>query len=184
MVVDVKNEDHPLEGLWLHQKGYVLSNSLFSKELQKITLQQTGLKLSDVDDFWAPIKGGKNPEFTWVELVDLSIKILSSDMTKLLCHTMALYHEVTFESKSIEPIELPIHQVQVAKRLNFTANWVNYFNNKSELLTKFRMYGENTSEKVEGNWLQWISFATQVLASENTNRCCPQVYCKEIGFLC
>lgn len=183
MLVDVKKEEHPLDGLWLHGRGYVLSNDMFSTELKKQTLIETGLKLQKVDDFWVPAKG-KQPEYTWQELVEFALKILTSEMTRNICMTMWLKEMPKVNIKDIEPLELPIHEVKVARHLNLTASWVDYHNNTSSMLGKFKMYGVNTSEPVQGTWLHWVAFATQILACENTNRVCPEIFCKEVGFIC
>jgi hypothetical protein len=186
MLIDVKKEEHILDGLWLHGRGYVLSNEVFSKEIRNTTLVQTGLKLTEVADFWKPAKGS-NPEYSWKELIELSLKILSSDLTKLICHTMYLEKDClnkSFDILDLEPVELPTNIVEVAKCLNLTSTWVDFHNNKQSLLRKFKMYGEDTSLPVFGTWMHWISFATQILSNENTNRSCVSLYCKEVGFVC
>ncbi len=183
MLVDVKKPEHPLDGLWLHSRGYVLNNELLSKEIRKRTLVETGLKLTEIDDFWILAKG-EFPLYSWEELVKLSIKILSSEMTRLTCMTMWSKELPEVDFNSLEPIDLPVHEIKVSKNIKVTCNWVNYHNNEAEFLNKFRFYGENTSEPAMGTWLHWIAFATQILSSENTNRVCPKLYCREIGFVC
>ena len=183
MLIDIKKEGHIFEGLWLHGRGYVLSNELISPELRKKTLAQTGLKLTDVDDFWVPAKG-KQPEYSWAELVKLSLKILNSDLTRMLCGTMWIENIPKAAIKDIEPVELPTHDIKVAKNLNLTAYWVDYSTDKGSMINKFRMYGINANEKVEGTWLHWIAFATQILADQNTVHTSQSLYCRELGFTC
>lgn len=184
MLIDVKKEEHILDGLWLHGRGYVLSNDVFSKELRNTTLVQTGLKLTEVADFWKPAKGS-NPEYSWKELIELSLKILSSDVTKLICHTMYLSEIPAVDVLDVEPVNLPNYRVEAAKMLNVTSTWVDFHNPKVQsLLGKFKMYGVDTGDSVYGTWMHWISFATQILSNENTKICCEAVYCKEIGFVC
>ena len=181
MLVDVKTEDSPYKGLWLHEKCYVLGEEIFTSELKKKTLSQTGLKSIDGGDWWSLVKGG-NSELSWKQLIQLSLKILNSDLTKTLCNSMWLEEIPTDELKDITPIELPNHSILKAKKINTTCSWYDENARKEIMLEKFKMFGKEMSAPAEGTWLHWVSFATQILNNTNTGKCCLRLQCVELVF--
>lgn len=42
--------------------------------------------------------------------------------------------------------------------------------------TKFRLHGKDESCVAEGTWLDWVMFACNILANQNTKLVCPELY--------
>ena len=181
MKLDIKNSESPFFGMWLLEKDYCLHNDLFSADLKKKTLIQTGLKLSSVNGFWIHSKS-PNPEMSWNQLITFALKILNSEATRLLCNSMWLDEILKKDIANIEPIELPIHSIRVTKRMNVSASWHNVGTDTTTMLTKYKMFGVDTREGIEGTWIHWIAFAAKILSSQNTNVSSPELFCKEMEF--
>lgn len=182
MLLEIKEEGSIYKGLWAWDKRYSIDNELFTPEFLKNQLKQTGMKLLNLNDWWTPLKGGDQPEYSWKELIILSLKIMNSDATRLLFGSMHL-GEIPegLEIKDLSPIDLPNQSVSGAKRVNADANWFDYGTNEQKLLGKFKLSGKDMSCQVEGSWLHWLALATIVLSNENTKLCCPQAYCRDLS---
>lgn len=177
MLFEIKEKESPFNGLWLFEKAYSLSDNAFTEELKRAVLKQTGLKYGSLPDWWVSAKGD-NPKYSWKGLIELALKILNSDATETFVHTLWLPEIPKFEIKDMEPSELPRHSVSGSKRVNASAE--NWHNNRVTMDSKFRLYGSESGTCVEGTWLHWVTFACNILSSENTKICCPELYCPEL----
>ena len=155
----------------------------------------TSFEQSDwLGDWWYP---GGNPELTWSELINWSIKILSADATRDL-HPDYFIGEAPTYSISVG-VDLPVSYVSGAKRVNAArGEWHDFSSvmgqnalfipnveqrmrdimaeSPKDSGERFRMHGKDESCMVEGTWFDWVCFARNVLASENTRLCCPDLY--------
>lgn len=179
MLIDVKSENSPFKGLWLYESCYTLNNDLFSSDMKKTTLKQTGLGLIGLDDWWSVVKNPQ-PEYTWKQLVELSLSILNSEATRLLCHTMWLETIPKYEIKELETIELPIHHMEITKRIKISCSITDFGTGQHQMLNKYRMYGSDLRSRVEGNWMHWIKTAIAILSSPNMEKVSPELYCLEL----
>lgn len=178
MKVEIHNPDSPFNGLWLNDVNYVLNKELIPHEVVKATITKVGLKQIG-NDIWTPVKGGVS-DWSWDELVNLSLKILHGEMTRLVCLPMFLDEIPKFEMKKTEAMDLPTHQISNDKKITCSCAWKNWHTDKQEMLPKFRFYAKDTQDPAIGTWLHWIVFATKVLSDQNTYRIAPTVYSKEI----
>lgn len=181
MIIDIKNPDSPYKGLWLYKEGYFLCEDLFTPEIKKSVLIQTGLKSIDGGDWWTFAKS-KDFEMSWKQLIEFSLKILNSELTRLICNSLWLDTIPEDEIKDILPIDLPNHNLMQNKKINLSCAWYDENQKKKVMLEKFKLFGKETNDKCEGTWLHWVSFATKILADTNTAKCCLRLQCVQLAF--
>jgi len=177
MIIQI-NDENPYKHMWLFSRNYSLNNELFSKELQKDVLKRTKLSL-DLDDWWRHYNEAR-PEYSWKELIKLSLEILNCEATRLLCHTMWLEQIPSIDIKDLEPIDLPSHHIPVSNRITCACFYKNTHSGDVEMHPKFRLFGKTEDDRVGGTWFDWITLATFVLSDDNTKHAAPELYCREL----
>ena len=178
MIIEIHKQDSPYDGLWLNEMNYMLIRSALPDKAVKDAIK-IGLVMI-ADDVWTLARGGTS-DWSWEDMVQLSVDILNSEMTHLFRFSMWLggeTHKVI--SKKIETTELPNHQVSNGRKIYASCAWKNWRNDKQEMLGVFRFSSKDTQEPAIGTWLHWIHFATKVLANKNTLLVAPKYYCREI----
>lgn len=147
-------------------------------------------------DWWFP---GGNPEKSWGELVTMSLEILNTQATRL--HYPDAFLSCIPDYACDASAELPIGSVSGAKRVNAVrgeyydfsgAMGMDFLMNPAkaqEIISNppmrdsgglFRMHGKDEGCMVEGSWFDWICFAHNVLASENTKNFAPSLHRPEL----
>lgn len=174
--------------------GYSLHSDAFQNSLVGTIRETVGLRKSDWLGDWWVYAATDNPSLSWRELIDLALNILHSEATRLFVSNLYL------KSKPIDATQqgtvqrndgkqtLPVWHMSGAKRINALRGeypiW-NYSKNVVEKVLdsgdKFRLYGKDETCMVEGTWFDWCCFACNVLASENTNVLCPDLYEPALG---
>jgi hypothetical protein len=194
--MEVKEEGHPLNGLWLWDCSYSLDGDAFDNKLRGDILAKTGLSQGSIGDWWVFDDHGGNPVFSWPELVRLALNILNCEATRLFVHGLHLKSIPAYSEVVVK--DLPSKGVSGAKRVNADAGDYTDFSHmmgiegmmrrnagmKDEDLIKqvkmdgdlFRLSGKDEGCCVEGSWLHWCTFACNVLASENTELVAPTLY--------
>lgn len=198
-VLKVDKEGHILHGLYSWSGGYDLNGDAFSlvSRLGEDIRKQTGLVQGTLGDWWIfdDVRGDPNPIFTWPQLIELALKILNCEATRLFVKGLYLKHIPKYKCKKVK--RLRNITCSGAKRVNARAgDYVDFLQGRSigqhfmeqimgvELKpvkvkmdkTKFRLYGKDESCVVEGTWLDWVMFACNILADQNTKLVCPELY--------
>lgn len=175
----------------VHQ--YALDDAIFDElNLDADITRSTGLVRGTLGDWWVFEPQG-NPIYNWSDMIMLALAILHCRATKLLVHNLYLDHNPNFEPQEVE--KLPVGYVSGAKRVNarsgdFTdysayTGFAGLLNPDKDIsnapLVKnpdnmFRFHGKDEGCCVEGTWFDWVAFACNVLASENTKAVAPELY--------
>ena len=168
-------------------KGLRMSETaelLFTGEMEQEIAERLGFEKSDwLGDWWLP---GGNPELTWAELIEWAVRILNTEATRV--HYPAAYLDAAPVYAVDAGAELPKASVSGAKRVN---GYRGESHDDSGAIidnppqrdsgVRFRLSGKDSSCKVEGSWWDWICFAHNILASENTKVACPALYHPELA---
>jgi len=174
----------------------VLDESLFTDEMREKAREQTGL-VSDDGDWWT--MEPNNPILTWEELIGLALKVLNSEMTRLVMGNQHLKIIPGYEIQSYT--ELPEDYAGGSKRVNAKAGYyydctdgVGIEGLKNHLAgkdiepiktdlpkSKFYLHGKDDSCMVEGFWRDWVCFALNILASKNTELIAPELFESELA---
>lgn len=175
--------------------GYSLHGDAFQQPLTDTILETVGLRKSDWLGDWWVYAATDNPSLSWSEMIDLALNILHSEATRLFVSNLYL-KEVPKYTPILTASALPVSGIRGAKRVNADrGTWNDYrgatgisglYNpNRDEILRnppqrdtgdKFRLSGKDESCLVEGAWFDWCCFACNILASENTNVLCPDLF--------
>lgn len=181
--------------LW---NNYTLDEEMFTDEMKNAVKENTPLEYGSLDDWWVFPDDNRTPCLTWPELIDLALKILHCDVTRLLCNHAHL--ETIPEYKIKEDFELAELSLSGAKRVNASAgdytdysdmvgmNAIKHLQSGTEGKpkkvsmdkSKFRLTGKDESCCVEGTWWDWCCFAGNILAAKNTKNVCPELYTKTL----
>lgn len=176
MKIEVKDEQHILNGLWLWDYAYSLDDDAFSEEIQADVTAKTKLELSSsLSDWWVHSEAGQ-PQYSWKELIDLAVNILRCEATRIFVHSLYLDHDVRYEAQDVPVSDLPERRCSGAKRVNATSEIINWGSATTTPVDYFYLHGKDESCCVEGTWLDWCMFACNILASDNTKVCCPELY--------
>jgi hypothetical protein len=173
--------------------SYSLHGDAFQQSLTDAIRETVGLRKSWLGDWWV-YASADNPSLSWSEMIDLALNILHSEATRLFVSNLYL------ESKPINAAQrgvvqrnsneqvLPIWHMSGAKRINALCGEYPVWNQSKNAVDivlnsgdKFRLSGKDESCCVEGSWFDWCCFACNVLASENTNVLCPDLYEPALG---
>jgi hypothetical protein len=175
----------------VHQ--YALDENVFDElKLDEDIREATGLERGTLGDWWVFEPNG-NPILSWHDLIRLSLGILHCRATKLLVHNLHLNHLPNYD---IHPDpKLKSKYVSGAKRVNaVSGDYTDYsaYTGLAGLMNPdkdisqapvvsnsddmFRLHGKDESCCVEGTWFDWVAFACNVLASENTKIVAPALY--------
>lgn len=197
MAHDITNENY--KGMYtlfeyqpeVHQ--YALDESIFDElKLETDILEATGLERGTLGDWWVFEPHG-NPILSWEDLIKLALGILHCRATKLLVHNLYLEHIYPYDIKP--DAKLTSKYVSGAKRVNASAGEYTDYSAHTGLAgllnpdkdlsnapvvknpdNMFRLSGKDESCVVEGTWFDWVAFACNVLASENTKLAAPELY--------
>lgn len=175
----------------VHQ--YALDETIFEElKLQDDIREATSLEQGSLGDWWI-FEPDSNPILSWHDLIRLSLGILHCRATKLLVHNLYLDNLPSYDIH--HDAKPTVKYVSGAKRVNAaTGDFTDYsaftgmaglFNPDKDLShapvvknpdDMFRLYGKDESCMVEGTWFDWVAFACNVLASENTKLVAPDLY--------
>lgn len=197
--IEVKQKNHPLNGLYLYDKSYSLNGEIFNNKLKQDIIEKTKLEMSDETWDWWTFSLEDNPILNWKELVMLSLKILNCKSTNMFVNGLYIKSIPNFKFQEFSG-ELPIKHISGAKRVNaYSGDYTDHsesvglkglFNlfkdtniEPKEIKmsgNKFRLSGKDESCCVEGSWLDWCMFACNVLASKNTEIICPELFALDL----
>jgi hypothetical protein len=192
---DFKNEHYKsMYAFWDKDKpNYNLNEGAFSDEIRQDIENKTGLELGSLGDWW--VFPNNNPIMLWEDLIMLSLKILNTQATKIFVNNLFLDNPP--EKINVQHYDkLPSDYVSGAKRINASAGDYTDYSGTTGIMgllkqtqgieekpkdvkmsdKLFRLSGKDESCCVEGTWLDWVCFACNVLASENTKLVCPDFY--------
>lgn len=177
MNVNIDDTQSPYFGLWLNDTNYVLNNELFENNNSVMNnMKSIGFK-NIGDDVWCL---SEPEDLSWKQLITLSLKILNSELTRLICLSMYLEEVPNNDIIDVKTIDLPKHEINNNKLIHCTCSWVNEGKKQSyELLSGFRLH-DGRGNVAKGSWLHWIIFATKILSSENTEKSNRVYYCNEL----
>ena len=115
--------------------------------------------------------------FSWKEILELSVAILSSRTTRLFVNCLHIGDVVQqkYDIKDITTEKCAEKSLSVGLRMNVTCEeW--HSATDISINEKFMFRGKDESCPISPSWLLWCKFACRVLASPNTQLCCPQLY--------
>lgn len=194
-MTDIKNTVYDgMYTMFESSNGYNLHGDTFQNSLVGTIRETVGLRKSAWLGDWWVYDATDNPSLSWRELIDLALNILHSEATRLFVSN--LYLKEIPRCTPTTASMLPVSGIRGAKRVNADRGaWGDYreavgipglYNpNRDEILRnppkrdtgdKFRLSGKDESCCVEGSWFDWCCFACNVLASQNTNVLCPDLY--------
>lgn len=172
--------------------GYNLDEVVFEKlSLMGEIKNDTGLDNGSLGDWWV-FYSDPNPILSWEALIKLALSILHCRATKLLVHNLHLEDmpPLAFTDGLVKP-----GYVSGAKRVNAASgDYTDYsaytgiagiFNPDKDLNNAprvenpddmFRLHGKDESCMVEGTWFDWVCFACNILAHDNTKAIAPDLY--------
>lgn len=157
---------------------YDLDESMFSTEIINAIESISIIEKSSLRDWWQGTRNGLS--LSWAELIELAAQILTNKATELLCQNVYVEkHDLpqfVFREYTLE--ELPDKQISGAKRVNANAD-TEYLSQQPDK-DKFLLHGKDSSCYIEGMWLDWVCFAMNILASENTKIVAPEMYAPEL----
>lgn len=191
--IEIKDENHKLNGLWLWDYAYSLDGDAFSEEAEQDIQKKTGLEKSSLGDWW--VSPDDNPILNWQQMITLAVNILNCEATRLFVHGLYLKEIPVYGFKEFTE-KLPSEGCSGAKRVNAIAGdytdhsammgLAGLFNQAKGVDIKpkevkmgkdrFRLSGKDDSCCVEGSWLDWCMMACNILASKNTELICPELY--------
>lgn len=195
--IEVKEKSHLLNGLSLWDYHYELHEYAFTDDIQGDIKEKTNLNQGNLGDWWIHPDG--QPTYTWQQLIDLAIGILSCRATKLFVEGLYLENTPSYECKDVK--KLPSSYVSGAKRIGGSSgDYTDYsagtgFEGLKNMSTggstapvevkasdlEFRFFGKDESCMVEGTWLDWTMLACNILANENTKKVCPELYAQGLA---
>lgn len=171
------------DGMYIYpQVKYNLDGDAFTPEIVDNIHKTTRLCKSDwLGDWW--VHEDTNPELTWQQLIDLALNILHTEATRLFVHHFYLKAIPTYKITPFPDGWQFIRNISGAKRVNgFCGEYEEWdqirqrYEKPRDTGDKFRLSGKDEGCCVEGTWFDWCCFACNILASENTQIMCADLY--------